>query len=95
MKFALRGGFAAAIALTAFFAAPARAEDGVTAGTITFGQAAVLEGPAAALGLGMRAGIKAAFDEANAKAGSRAASWSSRARTTATSRIARSRRPKS
>jgi ABC-type branched-subunit amino acid transport system substrate-binding protein len=69
MKFAFRGGFAAAIALAAFFAAPARAEDGVTAGTITFGQAAVLEGPAAALGLGMRAGIKAAFDEANAKGG--------------------------
>ncbi|MFL5060921.1 MAG: ABC transporter substrate-binding protein [Xanthobacteraceae bacterium] len=45
------------------------AEDGVGADTIVFGQAAVLEGPASALGQGMRTGIQAAFDEANAKGG--------------------------
>jgi ABC-type branched-subunit amino acid transport system substrate-binding protein len=48
---------------------PAAAEDGVTADSITFGQAAVLEGPASALGQGMRAGIMAAFDEVNARGG--------------------------
>lgn len=50
-------------------ASPARAEDGVTADQITFGQAAPLDGPAAALGLGMKAGLNAAFDEANKKGG--------------------------
>jgi len=61
---------ALAIAAIALAAAPgaARAEDGVTADKIVFGQAAVLEGPAAALGQGMRTGINAAFAEAN-KAG--------------------------
>jgi len=49
-------------------ASPARAEDGVAADKIIFGQAAPLEGPTAALGLGMKAGINAAFAEAN-KAG--------------------------
>src|ERR1700733_2499835 len=39
----------------------AAAEDGVSAAKIVFGQAAVLEGPASALGMGMRFGIKAAF----------------------------------
>jgi branched-chain amino acid transport system substrate-binding protein len=48
---------------------PAAAEDGVGADSITFGQAAVLEGPASALGQGMRAGIQAAFDEVNARGG--------------------------
>ena len=48
---------------------PALAEDGVTADTIMFGQAAVLEGPASALGLGMQNGLNAAFDEINAKGG--------------------------
>jgi ABC-type branched-subunit amino acid transport system substrate-binding protein len=48
---------------------PAFAGDpGVTADTVLFGQAAPLEGPAAALGAGMRSGIAAAFAEAN-KAG--------------------------
>ncbi len=47
----------------------ARAEDGVTADTIVFGQEAVFEGPAAALGIGMRAGIQAAFEEANKRGG--------------------------
>lgn len=45
------------------------AEDGVSADSITFGQAAVLQGPASALGLGMKAGLEAAFDEANQKGG--------------------------
>jgi ABC-type branched-subunit amino acid transport system substrate-binding protein len=48
---------------------PAAAEDGVAADTIVFGQAAVLEGPASALGQGMRAGIGAAFEEVNKKGG--------------------------
>lgn len=48
---------------------PARAEEGVSADTVVFGQAAVFEGPAAALGLGMRAGIQAAFEEANKRGG--------------------------
>ena len=47
----------------------AAADDGVTADTILFGQVAVLEGPASALGLGMQAGIRAAFEEVNAKGG--------------------------
>jgi ABC-type branched-subunit amino acid transport system substrate-binding protein len=49
-------------------AAPAFAEDGVAADKIIFGQAAALDGPTAALGQGMKAGINAAFAEAN-KAG--------------------------
>jgi branched-chain amino acid transport system substrate-binding protein len=48
---------------------PAKAEDGVSADTIVFGQAAVLEGPASALGTGMKAGLTAAFEEANKKGG--------------------------
>lgn len=47
----------------------ARAEPGVAADKITFGQAAALKGPAAALGTGMRAGILAAFEEANRAGG--------------------------
>jgi branched-chain amino acid transport system substrate-binding protein len=68
----LRYGVAAALAAGAIAIAspsPAAAEDGVTADSIMFGQAAVLEGPASALGQGMRAGIQAAFDEVNAKGG--------------------------
>jgi ABC-type branched-subunit amino acid transport system substrate-binding protein len=45
------------------------AETGVTADKIVLGQAAVFEGPASALGLGMRDGLMAAFTEANAKGG--------------------------
>jgi branched-chain amino acid transport system substrate-binding protein len=70
MQFTRRGTFAAAIALGAMIVAvPALAEDGVTADTITFGQAAVMEGPASALGLGMQKGLNAAFAEQNAKGG--------------------------
>src|SRR4051812_17257651 len=68
MQFSLRGTLAA-VALSAIVSGPAFAEDGVTDGTITFGQAAVLEGPASALGLGMQLGLNAAFNEVNAKGG--------------------------
>jgi branched-chain amino acid transport system substrate-binding protein len=57
------------LAVAALVAAlPASAENGVSADKIVFGQAAALDGPAAALGQGMRDGLLAAFDEAN-KAG--------------------------
>src|SRR5437868_4077050 len=57
-------------ALAALLAAgiPAFAEDGVFADKIVFGQATALEGPASALGVGMKQGLEAAFAEAN-KAG--------------------------
>jgi branched-chain amino acid transport system substrate-binding protein len=63
------GALAAAIALGAIIGEPALAEDGVSDNEIVFGQAAVLEGPASALGIGMRTGLQAAFDEINAKGG--------------------------
>ena len=47
----------------------AHAEPGVFDDRILFGQSAAFEGPAAALGLGMREGILAAFSEANAGGG--------------------------
>jgi ABC-type branched-subunit amino acid transport system substrate-binding protein len=47
----------------------AQAENGVSSNAIVFGQAAVLQGPASALGLGMKAGLLAAFSEANRKGG--------------------------
>ena len=47
---------------------PASAEDGVSADKIVFGQATALEGPASALGQGMKTGLEAAFAEIN-KAG--------------------------
>jgi ABC-type branched-subunit amino acid transport system substrate-binding protein len=61
---ALSVAFAALMAA----AAPALAEDGVSADKIIFGQAAALDGPASALGQGMKLGLDAAFAEAN-KAG--------------------------
>jgi branched-chain amino acid transport system substrate-binding protein len=70
--FMRRCGVAAALAAGALALPsldPAAAEDGVSADAITFGQAAVLDGPASALGQGMRAGIQAAFDEVNARGG--------------------------
>src|ERR1700758_5878468 len=48
---------------------PLRADPGVFDDRIVFGQSAALKGPAAALGLGMREGILAAFHEANAAGG--------------------------
>jgi ABC-type branched-subunit amino acid transport system substrate-binding protein len=47
---------------------PAFAEDGVSADKVVFGQATALEGPASALGQGMKSGLEAAFAEIN-KAG--------------------------
>ena len=47
----------------------AQAEPGVFDDRIVFGQSAAFKGPAAALGLGMRQGILAAFEEANASGG--------------------------
>ena len=61
------GAVAAALSLAAMV--PAAAEDGVTADSVTFGQAAVLQGPASALGIGMQLGIQAAFDETNRNGG--------------------------
>lgn len=46
----------------------ASAENGVTADKVVFGQATALEGPASALGQGMKTGLEAAFAEIN-KAG--------------------------
>ena len=48
---------------------PARAEEGVFPDKIIFGQTAALKGPASALGLGMNAGIMAAFKEINDQGG--------------------------
>ena len=45
------------------------ADPGVMPNSITFGQIAALEGPASALGHGMRDGILAAFDAVNRKGG--------------------------
>ncbi len=56
-----------ALALTLPFAA--FADPGVTADKVTFGQVAAFEGPASALGTGMRTGIEIAFAEANAAGG--------------------------
>ncbi len=62
--------FALALALgTVIASVNVRAEDGVTDGTIVFGQVAALEGPARALGQGMRQGILAAFEAANRAGG--------------------------
>ena len=70
MRFKHSTRTAAALAICAvFMAGPAFAEDGVTADSIVFGQAAVLEGPASALGRGMRTGLQAAFDEINRTGG--------------------------
>jgi branched-chain amino acid transport system substrate-binding protein len=65
----LRIAAAAMFAVCALLVMSAKAEDGLSADKIVFGQAAALEGPASALGLGMQFGIKAAFGEVNAKGG--------------------------
>ena len=51
------------------FSSPALAEQGVTDSEVQFAQIAAFEGPAAALGTGMRDGLMAAFEEANAAGG--------------------------
>src|SRR5262245_30683247 len=65
----LRAASILAVGAFCFSLTAAAAEDGVTPGEIVFGQAAVLDGPASALGQGMRKGIQAAFDEANKNGG--------------------------
>jgi branched-chain amino acid transport system substrate-binding protein len=59
----------AGFAATSLTAVVAHAEPGVFDDRIVFGQSAAFEGPAAALGLGMREGILAAFSEANSAGG--------------------------
>jgi ABC-type branched-subunit amino acid transport system substrate-binding protein len=66
MRFFTRYAAVAAIALSG---APLAAEQGVTATEIHFAQVAALEGPAAALGLGMQQGLTAAFEEVNRAGG--------------------------
>lgn len=51
------------------FPGPAIADQGVSPNEVAFAQVAALEGPAGALGSGMRTGILAAFEEANAAGG--------------------------
>jgi len=58
---------AAACALLA--AAPAGAEDGISADRILLGQSAAFTGPAAQLGIQMRNGIKSYLDFVNEKGG--------------------------
>jgi branched-chain amino acid transport system substrate-binding protein len=65
---ALMAGTAAAGATVAF-SRYAAAVAGVSPDKIVFGQVAVFEGPASALGIGMRDGITAAFAEVNAAGG--------------------------
>lgn len=56
-------------ALAVCLPALAHADQGITDTEVTFAQVAALEGPAAALGQGMRLGMMAAFQEANAAGG--------------------------
>ncbi|MBA2401214.1 MAG: ABC transporter substrate-binding protein [Bradyrhizobium sp.] len=60
--------FPAVLAVLLATGIPASAENGVSPDKIVFGQAAALDGPASALGLGMKMGLEAAFAEIN-KAG--------------------------
>jgi branched-chain amino acid transport system substrate-binding protein len=68
MRASLLTALPVAIAIFLSTGISASAEDGVTSDKIVFGQAAALEGPASALGQGMKAGLEAAFAEVN-KAG--------------------------
>jgi len=63
--------FLGPLAFTAALATgvPGQAAEGVDRTTVRFSQVAALEGPAAALGQGMRQGILAAFEEANRNGG--------------------------
>ncbi|HSM41516.1 MAG TPA: ABC transporter substrate-binding protein [Afifellaceae bacterium] len=58
-----------ALAVSFTCSSSAFAEDGVSDDRILFGQAAALDGPASALGRGMRLGILAAFEETNREGG--------------------------
>src|ERR1700686_2968335 len=59
----------AALAVLLATGISAFAEDGVSADKIVFGQATPLEGPASALGQGMKLGLEAAFAEINKPVG--------------------------
>lgn len=60
---------AVALAVSTFFAVPALAENGVHDDKIVLGQSAAFDGPASALGQGMREGLMAAFKEVNEAGG--------------------------
>lgn len=60
---------AKAVLLAAFIPFAAIAENGVSTDKVVFGQVAAFEGPASALGIGMRTGIEAAFAEVNSVGG--------------------------
>lgn len=62
-------GRSLALASALALAGPALASQGVSDTTVRFAQVAALDGPAAALGTGMRTGIEAAFAEANRNGG--------------------------
>src|SRR5258708_29999358 len=64
-----RNRLSLALATVVALAVPASAENGVSADTIVFGQATALEGPASALGQGMKIGLEAAFAEVNRAGG--------------------------
>jgi ABC-type branched-subunit amino acid transport system substrate-binding protein len=59
----------AGLALAVAVAGPARAQDGVTPTSILIGQSAAFTGPAAQLGIQMRAGAKLWIDHVNAQGG--------------------------
>jgi branched-chain amino acid transport system substrate-binding protein len=63
--------WASLVLTTALAGVSARAEEGVSADKIALGQSAALDGPAAALGQGMREGLLAAFAEVNNAGGVR------------------------
>ncbi len=67
LRFALFAALIAAVGILAVPAAPA--DHGIQDNEILIGQCAALTGPAKGLGTGMNIGLKAAFDEANAKGG--------------------------
>jgi len=64
-----RNRLSLALATVVALAVPASAENGVSADTIVLGQATALEGPASALGQGMKMGLEAAFAEVNRAGG--------------------------
>ncbi len=68
MRASPRNALLVAIAALLATGVSAFAEDGVSADKVVFGQATALEGPASALGQGMKLGLEAAFTEIN-KAG--------------------------
>jgi branched-chain amino acid transport system substrate-binding protein len=65
----LKRSVGVAVAIAAIASVSAQAENGISSDKIVLGQAAALDGPAAALGLAMREGLNAAFNEANRAGG--------------------------